>query len=66
MHDKEVLNDNLMVKKMADGGIFVYVSNADSKEIFVLRLDLGSGELTLLQKISVTGRVMPIPVAEML
>src|SRR5260370_612038 len=49
-------------KIMAVGGMYVYVSNADSKEIFVLRLDPENGELTEVQRISVTGRIMPMAV----
>ena len=45
------------------GGTFVYVSNADSKEIHVLRLEPGNGELTLVEKVAVAGSVMPLAVS---
>ena len=48
---------------MAGGGIFVYVSNMDSREIVVLRLDSKSGELTLCQQVFVSGKVMPMTVS---
>ncbi len=38
----------------------VYVSNADSHDISVLRLDRGSGALSLLQTVAVGGVVMPL------
>ena len=48
---------------MADGGIFAYVSNEVSREIFVLRLDPETGDLTLVEKVAVAGRVMPMAVS---
>ena len=40
---------------------FVYVSNAKSKEIYVLAMNRESGELTLLDKVSVPGTDKPSP-----
>jgi 6-phosphogluconolactonase len=40
---------------MAGGGIFVYVSNADSKEILVLSLDSETGSLTQVQRVELGG-----------
>ncbi|HLF77620.1 MAG TPA: beta-propeller fold lactonase family protein [Dehalococcoidia bacterium] len=40
---------------MPNGGTFVYVSNAASKDICVLALDLATGSLTEVQRVSVTG-----------
>ncbi len=48
---------------MTMGGIFVYVSNEVSGDIFVLRLDPGSGDLALVEKIAVGDRVMPMAVS---
>ena len=41
---------------------FVYVSNADSKEISVLLLDSTSNDLLLVQTVPVGGQVMPLAV----
>jgi len=48
---------------MTDSGIFVYVSNAGSREISVMRLDAENGDLTQVQNVSVTGKVMPMAVS---
>ena len=47
------------------GGTFVYVSNADSKEIIIERLDLQSGDLSELQRVTLStpGQVMPLAVS---
>jgi 6-phosphogluconolactonase len=47
----------------ASAATMVYVSNADSKEIFVLTLDNNNGGLTLIDKVAVTGTVMPMAVS---
>ncbi len=39
---------------MAAGGTFVYVSNADSKDILVLNLDLASGALSQVQRVELS------------
>jgi 6-phosphogluconolactonase len=41
----------------------VYVSNADSREIYVLELNEKNGELNLVEKVSVTGMVMPLAIS---
>ncbi|WP_367850168.1 lactonase family protein [Rhodoferax sp. WC2427] len=41
----------------------VYVSNADSKEIYVMELDGRSGGLTLVEKVPTGGMVMPLAVS---
>lgn len=48
---------------MPQAATFVYVSNADSREISVLALDATSGELSPVQTVSVTGQVMPLAVS---
>ena len=50
---------------MASGGTFVYVSNADSKEIIVLALDLATGNLSEVQRITLTapGPLNPLAVS---
>lgn len=48
---------------MADSGIFVYVSCAESREIRVLKLDPSSGKLSPVQELSVSGTVMPMAVS---
>ena len=48
---------------MSQAATFVYVSNADSREISVLRLDTASGELGLVQTVPVSGQVMPLAVS---
>jgi len=48
---------------MANGGIFVYVSCGDAKEIFVLQLDVNSGCLALIQQIPVGGNVHPMAIS---
>ena len=47
----------------AQAETFVYVSNADSRDIYVLKLDAGNGDLVLVQTIAVTGQVMPMAVS---
>ena len=41
----------------------VYVSNADSKEIYVLSLENRNGAVTLVQRAPVTGAVMPLAIS---
>jgi 6-phosphogluconolactonase len=50
---------------MAVGGTFVYVSNAESKDIFVLGLDLATGSLTQIQRLGLTapGPLNPLAVS---
>ena len=43
--------------------VVVYVANADSHDISVLRLDPASGELAALQQVAVGGTVMPLAVS---
>ena len=47
------------------GGTFVYVSNADSKEILVFELDNETGDLAPVQQVTlnVPGQVMPLAVS---
>ena len=52
-----------MTRKMAGGGMFVYVSNEISGDIFVLQLAPESGDLTLVEKVAVGERVMPMAVS---
>lgn len=42
---------------------FVYVANADSREISVLELEQQSGQLTLVEVVPVNGRVMPLAIS---
>ena len=48
---------------MTHAATYVYVSNADSKEISVLSLDAASGELSTVQTVPVGGQVMPMAVS---
>ncbi|MGH8033065.1 MAG: lactonase family protein, partial [Luteimonas sp.] len=48
---------------MADTATFVYVSNADSREIRVLKMDPQSGALTAVESVGVSGTVMPLAVS---
>ncbi len=41
----------------------IYVSNADSKEIYVMSLDGRNGAVDLVQKVPVPGRVMPLAIS---
>ncbi|HKX08863.1 MAG TPA: beta-propeller fold lactonase family protein [Stellaceae bacterium] len=41
----------------------VYVANADSREILVWRLRADSGELSLIERVPVTGMVMPLAIS---
>ncbi|HRH41097.1 MAG TPA: beta-propeller fold lactonase family protein [Pyrinomonadaceae bacterium] len=41
----------------------VYVSNADSREIYVLELNEKNGELKIIEKVAVTGNVMPLAIS---
>jgi len=41
------------------GHAFVYVGNAESNEIHVLRLDRQSGDLTLVEKVTIPGIAKP-------
>ena len=50
----------LLAGTAASATTMVYVSNADSKEIYVLTLDNKSGAVTLVDKVPVTGTVMPL------
>jgi 6-phosphogluconolactonase len=51
------------VNLVSQAATFVYVSNADSHEISVLRLDTAGGELGLVQTVPVSGQVMPLAVS---
>ncbi|WP_280150539.1 beta-propeller fold lactonase family protein [Piscinibacter sp. XHJ-5] len=53
----------LLSTAMSDAATFVYVSNADSKEISVLLLDADKGDLALVQTLPVGGQVMPMAVS---
>src|SRR5262245_19151632 len=55
-------NPEVLGVAMADSGIFVYVSNVGSSEIFVLRLDPDSGDLTPVQQVP-AGQVMPMAIS---
>lgn len=48
---------------MTGGGIYTYVSNAGSGEMFVLRLNPENGDLVTVQRVAVTGKVMPLAVS---
>jgi len=48
---------------MSHAATIVYIANADSKEISVLRLDPASGELAPVQTVPVGGQVMPLAVS---
>ena len=48
---------------VSQAATYVYVSNADSREISVLRLDASSNDLLLVQTVPVTGQVMPLAVS---
>jgi 6-phosphogluconolactonase len=43
--------------------IIVYISNGDSREIYVLSLDGGNGTVKLVQRVPVTGTVMPLAIS---
>jgi 6-phosphogluconolactonase len=43
----------------AAAGTFVYVGNAESNDVYVLRLDRTSGELTALEKVAIPGITKP-------
>jgi 6-phosphogluconolactonase len=47
----------------AGAATYVYVSNADSREIFVMRMDMQNGDLLLLDRVTVAGTVMPMVVS---
>ena len=47
----------------ADAATYVYVSNADSRDIHVMRMDPQNGDLTLTEKVAVSGTVMPMVVS---
>ncbi|GGF10367.1 6-phosphogluconolactonase [Aliidongia dinghuensis] len=47
----------------AGAATMVYVSNADSKDIYVLTLDNRSGAVKLVEKVPVTGTVMPLAIS---
>ena len=47
----------------ANAATYVYVSNADSRDIHVLQMDAANGDLTLIEKVAVTGTVMPMVVS---
>ncbi|GEM_PF-239444 len=53
----------LMSIAAAQAATYVYVSNADSRKISVLSLDLSKGELSPVQTLPVTGVVMPLAVS---
>jgi 6-phosphogluconolactonase len=48
---------------MSRAATYVYVSNADSREISVLRLDAPTNDLLLVQTVPVTGQVMPLAIS---
>lgn len=48
---------------VSQAATFVYVSNADSREISVLLLDSAKNDLLLVQTVPVTGQVMPLAVS---
>ena len=48
---------------VSNAATYVYVSNADSREISVLRLDAPSNDLLLVQTVPVSGQVMPLAVS---
>ena len=54
---------SMMAGAAAQAATYVYVSNADSREISVLALDLASGELSAVQTVPVTRTVMPLAVS---
>jgi 6-phosphogluconolactonase len=43
--------------------MIVYVANADSREIIVLRMNRGTGALAVMERVPVTGTVMPLAIA---
>lgn len=47
----------------AEAATYVYVSNADSREIFVMQMNAQNGDLTLTERVSVAGTVMPMVVS---
>ena len=48
---------------MAESGIYVYVSHQGAGQISVLRMAPASGELSKVQDVPVTGKVMPMAVS---
>ena len=53
----------LVTAAAVEAATYVYVSNADSREISVLSLDLAKGELTAVQTVAVSGMVMPLAIS---
>jgi 6-phosphogluconolactonase len=58
----------MMISKMinastANARTMVYISNADSREIYVLELNVKDGSLTVVEKVAVTGSVMPLAIS---
>jgi 6-phosphogluconolactonase len=53
----------LLAGTAAGAATMVYVSNADSKEIYVLTLDNKDGALELQEKVAVAGTVMPLAIS---
>src|SRR4051812_42686543 len=51
------------IPAVSQAATYVYVSNADSREISVLRLDAPTNDLLLVQTVPVTGQVMPLAVS---
>ncbi|HEY4373517.1 MAG TPA: lactonase family protein [Burkholderiales bacterium] len=47
----------------AEAATYVYVSNADSREIFVMEMNSQNGDLTLTERVPVAGTVMPMVVS---
>ena len=65
MHVYQLVTAALLLTSaaMSQAATYVYVSNADSKDISVLSLDAASGELMPVQTIPVGGQVMPLAVS---
>ena len=54
-----------MVVPAASAATFVYVGNAESNEVYVLQLDAGSGELSMVDKVTLPGIAKPGPTTPM-
>jgi 6-phosphogluconolactonase len=53
----------MMSAPMANARTMVYISNADSREIYTLELNEADGTSKLIEKVPVTGSVMPLAIS---
>ena len=53
----------MLVAPAVSAHTMVYIANADSREIYVLELDEKNGDLKIVEKVAVTGSVMPLAIS---